>query len=201
MAQDTTTLLIDESGVLRYELPHVPPNYERRVRIHLGLLLGKITQDKHDELLSLNSTSRPSSGASAARRLAFARRLVSQRKFEQAVGILKKLDPGKDAAAVATLLGTCYLGLNKVDKAAECLDPVAGNQPSPPGLKLALGRLELARGNEEKAEKHLGEAFAESRKKTRILFHLGRLYEGKGQLDKAAAAYREALEAIYGEGP
>ena len=194
-----TTLLIDESGVLRYGLAHMPPNYADRVRIHIDHLLGKIDVAAHDAMLERLRAGKPETVDSVKRRLQFAELLVGQGKYAEAVAILTKLKTDKKHAPRATvLLGVAYLGLDKCAKAAGCLDPLADAKPAPPGLKFALARLELRRGNDAKAEKHLLDALGESPRQGEILFELGRLYERQGKLDQAVKCYRQALEQTYG---
>ena len=85
----------------------------------------------------------------------------------------------------------------QVEEAAKQLDPLAEKSPAPPELKVALARLELRRGNDDKAEKHLRGALEVSPQKGAILFELGRLYERQGKLTQALECYRTALEEAY----
>jgi tetratricopeptide (TPR) repeat protein len=192
-----TTLLIDGKGVLRYELAHMPPNYERRLRIHMDHLLGRISQKEHDALLAPAKPGESEYTDSYERRLALARTFVDQNKLEQAVSLLTKLRSESDSTLATALLATAYLRLDKVDEAARCLDPIADTKPAPPVLTVALARLELYRKNDGEAEKYLLEAVKTSPKKGLILFELGRLYERQGKLGKAVECYRKALEEAY----
>jgi peroxiredoxin len=199
-----TTLLVDGAGVLRYEMAHMPPNYERRLGIHLDHLLGKITPEEHDALLEQLKGGKPERADSADRRLGFARTLVEQGKLEQAVAVLTKLRSERESIPAATLLATAYLSLDKVDEAAKCLDPIADTEPAPLALKLALARLELSRDNTDKAEAYLLKALETPPPPGQagsILFDLGRLYERQGKLARAVECYRKALEATYGNRP
>ena len=140
----------------------------------------------------------------AEQRLRLARRLVEQGKHAEAIPVLSRVQQDgtkpkseKDSVLVTVLLGTAYLGLNKVEEAAKHLDPLAEKTPAPPELKLALARLDLRRGNDEKAEKHLKDALEGSPQKGAVLFELGRLYERQGKPAKALECYRTALEEAY----
>lgn len=196
-----TTLLIDESGKLRFVLPHMPPSYERKLRIHTDLLLGKIKKEEHDALLADVGKDEYKAQDAFERRLAFAQTLVDQKKCDQAVPILTKLrSENKGSIPVAILLGTCYLAAGNVEEAAECLDPLSGRQPCPPKLELVLARLELRRGNEDKAENHLLDALKRSPEKGRVLYELGRLYERQGKLEQAVDCYRKALDEVFAAG-
>jgi len=198
-----TTFIIDGQGVLRFVLPHMPLNFERNLIAHLNLLSGRITQEQHDALLDGGSAPVSGEDMSVNRNLALARKLFEQNKPEAAIAILEKLASEtkfgtRPHARVAVLLGTCYLAVGKVDAAAKCLDPLASQTPAPPGLKLALARLEIRRGNDAKAKDHLLEGLKTSAEKGPLLFELGRIHERAGEKDKALDCYRRALETLYG---
>ena len=67
-----TTMVIDTKGILRFELPHLPPSYSDRLRRHLDLLLGRITTEEHDAGLTFTKTTNPEWQRRAARKLAVA---------------------------------------------------------------------------------------------------------------------------------
>lgn len=196
-----TTLLIDETDVLRYELAHIPPNYERRLRIHIDQLLGKISRSEHDTVLARLKEGKRESLDASERRLALAETLVEQQKYAEAVVVLTQLRSERNSPLAAALLGAAYLGLGNVDEAGKCLDPVADTKPAPTRLKLALAWLEIHRKNERKAEIHLLDAVKTSPKKGPILYELGRLYERRGDTAQALDCYRKAAEDAYGERP
>ena len=193
-----TTLLIDGAGVLRYQLSHLPVNYERRLRIHVDHLSGRINTEEHDALLARMAEGKTEVGDRSAPRLRLARVLVDQGKFAEAIPVLQKLKSEKDSATIAALLGMAHLGLDRVDEAAKHLDPLAEIQPAPPTLKRALARLEIRRGNDAKAEAHLAAAREASPRDIAVLYELGRLYEGQGELAKAVECYRAALDEVRG---
>lgn len=193
-----TALLIDEKGILRYEQTHTPPGYAIRLHLHTDLLLGKINQEQLEARLAQVKSRKPKAEVSRDRRLTMARMLIEDEKLDEAVTLLTQLTPEQTSPRTAALLGDCYLRLGRVEEAAKCLEPFAELEPSPPGLKLALARLEVRRGDDEKAERYLLDALEKSPRKDRILFELGRLYERQDKPSKALDCYRRALEAIYG---
>jgi peroxiredoxin len=198
-----TTFIIDGQGVLRFALSHMPLNFERNLIAHVNLLAGRITEAQHAAVLDGGDPAISDEDVSANRNLALAGRLCEQGKPEVAIPILEKLVPDTKAGAkadarVAVLLGTCYVAVGKVDSAAKCLDPLATQTPAPPGLKLALARLEVRRGNDAKAKDHLIEGMKTAAENGPLLFELGRIHERTGEKDKALDCYRRALETIYG---
>lgn len=194
-----TTLLIDGAGVLRFILPHIPPDYERRLKAHADLLLGNISPSEH--AAALKGDRRPISRkqAKTARRLALARKMAAQGDYDTAIAILEKTTPDEgQRSAVATLLGTCYLANDRVEAAAKCLAPLADLKPAPRGLALALARLAIRQGRDAEAERRLLDALKTCPDPGPILFELGRLYERGGKTEQALKHYREALEHVYG---
>ncbi|MGD2109442.1 MAG: tetratricopeptide repeat protein [Phycisphaerae bacterium] len=195
-----TTLLVDETGVLRYELPHMPPNFERRLRTHVDFLLGKIADEKHDMLLQRMKRNAPSTLSGDDRQFALAESLIKKRHFEQAATVLIKLKDKEDSARVANALGSCYLAMNRVDEAAKCLEAASDTGKVTPELKLALGRLEVRRGDDAKAEKHLLEGLKLAPDDGAINYELGRLYERQNRFEQAARCYRRVLDSTYDAG-
>ncbi len=196
-----TTLLIDGSGVLRYELPHTPPNYEHKLRLHVDLMLGKISQQEHDTLLSAGDTPDAGLGDASSRRLAFARTLVQRRKFVQATPVLNELKGDEPSPEVAMLLGRCHLEGGRMDEAAKLLDPLADHEPASAALKITLARLEMHRGHLEKAEGHLLKALERTDEPASVLFYLGRVYQAQGETEKATSHYRRGLEGLFDPWP
>ncbi len=192
-----TTLLIDATGILRFEMPHVPPEYERRLKLHLDLLMKRINASQHEELLK--QTEQSASGWNDAYRsqLTLAQTLIDRKSYEEALKILLQLKAEKETPQVAILLGRTCLALNRIDEAARYLDPLKDAAPLPPTAMFALGQLEARRGNDEKAEAFLSEALKGYPQKAPVLFELGRLHERKGQCNKAAECYRKALEEVF----
>jgi Flp pilus assembly protein TadD len=69
-----------------------------------------------------------------------------------------------------------------------------------PELKLALGRLEVRRGDDAKAEKHLLEGLKLAPDDGAINYELGRLYERQNRFEQAARCYRRVLDSTYDAG-
>ncbi|RJP37194.1 MAG: hypothetical protein C4547_06070 [Phycisphaerales bacterium] len=193
-----TTLLVDAGGVLRFELPHLPPSYARSVGIHLDLLRGRIDQAAHDEQLKQIRQERDAWNDMFQTRLAFAHTLIEEGKYQDALVILEEIRRQRDAVQVAAELATVYLALDRLDDAAACLQPHLEHEPMAPILNLPLARLELRRGHDEAAERHLNAALKLSPRKGPVLFELGRLHERRGRCDLAVECYRKALEEVYG---
>ncbi len=194
-----TTLLIDDKGVLRFILPHMPKTYERQLRAHVDFLAGHTTEAQHAAALNGNNKPISDEGVTLDRKLALARMLIDQRKHAMAIPVLEKLASGEKVdPRVAELLGACHLAVGDVEAAAKNLDPLAKQARMSPSLRLVLARLEIRRGNDDKARTHLEEALKTAPKKGPLLYELGRLHERGGETDKALVCYRRALDIYYG---
>ncbi|MEW6072968.1 MAG: redoxin domain-containing protein [Planctomycetota bacterium] len=196
-----TTLLIDEAGVLRYELPHMPVSYERKLGLHADVLSGKITPEEHDALLARAEEGSDRRHGSVETRLALARALLEGGDLEAALGTVQALAAEHgESPAMAALRGTILLRLGRTVEAAECLDRHAGVSEPPSELERARARLEIHRENLAGAETHLLGALRRSAEKGPVLYELGLLYERMDRPQEALARYREALGGIYGDG-
>lgn len=193
-----TTVLADAQGRLRFVISHAPPDYSHRLHAHLDLLLGKITPAEHENRLRKPEAETDPKQRSTQRRIALARTLLGRRKGSAAVAILTPLHKQQpDSILVSAWLGMAYLQCGKVEKAAEVLDPL-GSPKAPVEAALALGRLEVARGNLDRAEQHLQNAVDGSPHKALPLYELGRLHEQRKQPEQAAGCYRRAIEEVLG---
>ncbi len=193
-----TTLLVDTAGILRFELPHLPPNYARSVGIHLDLLRGRIDQAAHDEQLVKMRHDRDAWNDMFQTRLGFARTLFEQGKLAESAAVLEELRKQRDVVQIAAELGTVYLAMDRLEDAAACMKPFLEQEPIAPILNLPLGRLEARQGHDDAAERYFNAALKLAPRKAPILFELGRLHERRKQCDLAVECYRTALEEVYG---
>jgi len=191
-----TTLLIDTKGILRFELPHMPPNYTDRLRGHLDLLLGRITAEEHEAGLTVTRPAVSESQRRAERRLAMAESLMAQKDFSQALAILTELNTEAADPHIAMLLGICHVRVGHLTEAGELLESATLKEANPEGLALARARLAVARKQDDRAEALLLTAVEESAEPVLALYELGQLYERKKDLERAAACYRKALERL-----
>ena len=136
-----------------------------------------------------------------ARHLQMAEMLASRGSLASAVSEVRKgldLDPNN----VETTLKLGELLCQTGDSAA-ALEVVEGITVQ--GLRQKL-RVDLVSGwayrlagDLDKAEEHLTKVVRVDRKSGRAYLELGRVYEAKGQADKALATYRQGLEAFFGK--
>lgn len=193
-----TTLLIGPGGQLHHAVPHVPPNYGYKVQTHADLLLGRISPAAHNARLAWIKRAGYGERESFTKRLALARALVDNKQYELAASILEELAAGQeDAAAVGALLGTAYLELGYLDKAAAQLGPLAEYEPAPLALTVALAHLDFHRQDFGKTESRLLAALRTAPRKSAILYALGRLCESRKGFAEALGYYRRALEGLF----
>jgi len=191
-----TTLLIDATGILRFELPHLPPNYTDRLRGHLDLLLGRITVEEHEAGSTLTKPTVPASQRRAERKLAMAESLMAQNDFSQAMAVLAELNTEGADPHIALLLGICNVKVGHLTDAAELLESASVKEAKPQGLTLALAQLAVARKQDDRAEVLLLKAVEDANDPVPALYELGQLYERNKDFEQAIACYRKALEHL-----
>lgn len=194
-----TTLVIDPSGVLRYELAHFPPSYERTLQLHVDHLLGRIAGSEHDALMARKpSGAGRYPGDARNQRLALARALIEEKEVSAALAILQKLHEEQKDEAAAALFGATLLGDGRVDQAQQVLKLYAERHTRSGAMNLALGQLALAQGQESDAERFLEAAAGVDDERAQALYLLGGLHERRED-PRALSCYRQALEHIFDE--
>jgi len=191
-----TTLVVDSKGILRFELKHLPPNYTDRLRRHLDLLLGRITEQEHDAGMNVTRTGIPEPQRKANRKLVLAETLMGQGDYTQALPILAGLNTDDAAPRIKMLLGICHVEVGNLSEAGELLESSALIEARPEGLTLARARLAVARKLDDRAQVLLLEALDEGIDRPSVLYELGRLYERRKDLEKAVESYRKAVEYL-----
>lgn len=192
-----TTLVVDRSGFLRYELAHVPPNYERTLQIHVDHLLGRIAESEHDALLAEPNGAGRHTRDMRTRRLALVRALIQKKEVNVALTILQKLCEEQDDEAVAAFLESTLLDDGLVEQAQQVLKPFGDHKTRSGAMNLVLGHLALARGQAAAAERFVDAAAKFDDQRARSLYLLGGLHERRGETSKAFSCYRQALEHTF----
>lgn len=116
------------------------------------------------------------------------------RELEKALSI----DPNSIEAALEVARMYCRLG--RTQAALKTLDALdAPNKTQKAALALIRGWANRQAKDLDAAEKNLLQALEYDPTSPEAMFQLGRVYHEKGDFEKAAACYRKALAAIYGE--
>jgi len=110
----------------------------------------------------------------------------------------RQLDP--NSVEVALEVGQMYCEFGQSAAALKAVVGVEGaSRPEKSKLALIRGWASRQASDLDAAEKHLLEALANDPRSERAMFQLGRVYQAKGEFEKAAGYYYKALARLYGE--
>lgn len=172
------------------------PVVDARVKQALG-----ITQDVSPETAGkVETVANDTLAARVARHLQMARILKEKGRIESAaseIQMARRLDP--NSVDIILELGELYCYAGEADAALKLMQTVVGTgRKEKARISLVLGWAGRLAGELEQAEKLLLEATSLEPNSGRGLFELGRVYQAKGNKDKALESYQKALTLILG---
>jgi tetratricopeptide (TPR) repeat protein len=171
------------------------------ISTHLNNILG-IAQDISLEDVDKVKTPTVDTGAAKAmRHLQMAKMMKKKGRLESAFQQAQKaqqLDP--NCLEVALELGELLCQRGRGQTALEVIGRFEGsNRLEKARVSLLLGWARRQINQLDVAEKLLLEATTQDPKLSRGLFELGRVYQARGQFEKAMVSYRKALTQFFGE--
>jgi Flp pilus assembly protein TadD len=135
------------------------------------------------------------------RHIQLARALAKKARYESAIGELEKareLDP--NAVDVTLELGEILCRAGKNEAALKTVAQVkAESAEDKAHVMLVSAWAQRQMGDTGAAETILTKALELAPESPRILYELGKVYEAKGDTEKALACYRQALAGVFGE--
>ncbi len=135
------------------------------------------------------------------RHIQLARALAKKARWESALGELEKareLDP--NAVDVALELGEILCRTGKNEAALKTVAQVkAESAEDKAHVMLVSAWAKRQMGDTGAAESLLTKALELAHESPRILYELGKVYEAKGDTEKALACYRRALAEVFGD--
>ncbi len=171
------------------------------MRSRLSYVLGITKQDVFEESISVKTLANTTITARLKRHLRMAGILEQKGRLEAAIQEVHKarqLDPNSIEAILELGLLYCKTGQSK--QALEVVGQInAQNHREIAKRTLILGWAKRQIGEFDTAEKLLVEATRLNPKSTRGFFELGKLYQAKGQAEKAVDAYYRALALVFNE--
>ena len=170
------------------------------VRAYINQVLG-ISQEKAEEEIQVKTITNDTASARVRRLLQMAGILYEKGRIESAIAEVTKaqeIDPNSTEVKLA--LAELLCRSNKSKGALDIIDKTktANNAERAKALTLS-GWANRQMGKLDTAEKLLIEATAIDPKSVRALFELGRIYQTKGQTEKAMNLYYKALAVTLGE--
>jgi len=191
-----STFVIDRSGIIVAAFPSYTINYYDQVDAELGSLLGEITREELDQVLSFQGAT-PVVNQATERYLSLADHLRERGWFDSAMNAYEealKIEPASTEAYLG--MGMIYLEQKEPDKAREAFQFVLKNNPDNPAALKGMGQVYLLTGEIDKAESLLRKVLESNYVDDDILYVLGELYEKKGNLTEAMRYYKKNCEQL-----
>ncbi|MHC4293187.1 MAG: hypothetical protein ACYSTX_02745 [Planctomycetota bacterium] len=196
-----TTLIVEKDGKILWIKAGYGYDFTPILRSHLSQALGIVGQDLSEESVQVETLSNTAVDMRVGRHLQMAKMLEKKGRYESAITEItkaKELDP--NSIEIVLELGELYC---RTGKGKEALDTVAKIEMESyllkARVKLISGWANRQKGDLDAAEKFLLEATKLNPKSSRGFFELGKVYQGKGQNDKAMQSYHKALTLIFEE--
>jgi Tfp pilus assembly protein PilF len=165
----------------------------------LGKALGLVQGG--DGSVRVETLENTSARARRDRHVQLARTLAKKGRLEAAMSELEKarqLDP--NAADVALDFGELLCRVGKNDAALKMVTGIkAESNQDKARVMLISAWARRQMGDPNAAEELLVKALALEPDSARILYELGKVYQAKGDADKALSCYRKALAAVFGD--
>jgi Tfp pilus assembly protein PilF len=196
-----TSLIVGKDGKILWIKAGYGYDFAPLLRFHLNQALGIVGQDLSEESTQVETLSNTAVDMRVGRHLQMAKMLEKKGRYESAITEVtkaKELDP--NSIEIVLELGELYCRANK---GKEAMDTVAKIETESyllkARVKLISGWANRQAGDLDAAEKYLLEATKLDPKSSRGFFELGKVYQGKGQNDKAMQSYHKALTLIFEE--
>ncbi len=196
-----TVLVIGKDGKVLWIKAGYGYDFVPSVKQQLGVALGLIEKGNSQELTEVKTLTSDTVTARLRSHLQMAKMLEQKGRLESAIEQVSKardLDPNSIDAAIE--LAGLYCKKGKGQLAIEIiadLKPESFLQKS--RWNLILGWANRQMNKLDAAEKFLQEATELNPKLTRGFFELGKVYQAKGETEKAMEAYRVTLAQVFGE--
>lgn len=195
-----TTLVADAKGILRFVLPSHPRTFHRNLRARLRFLLGAIDEkqmeeDSHPEVLRIDHEL-----AVAWRLYNLGRRLQANGKTDQAMSAFENaVSSYPSLPQPRCAIGFMKLSDGDLASAAKHFQSALSHSPASALARLGKAVVLSRTAKKDEAESILLSIVGQGSVAARASFELGRIYQARGQLDRAVTFYREALTIVFPE--
>lgn len=195
-----TTLVLDAKGVLRFILASHPRTFRQVISARLRFLLGEIDQQEMDREVEPTVLKIDQDLAAAWRMYNLGRRLQAEGKSDQALSVFEDAASRYPSVAeVRCALGFMKLAEGDLTEAAGHFQAALAHHPTSPLGRLGKAVVLARTGAADQAEPILLSLLGEQSVAARVGYELGRIYQSRGQLERAVAFYRNALTVLFPE--
>ena len=190
-----TILIVGKDDTVKWIKAGYSYDFAPAVRSHLKGALGLNQRGVLEESTQVKTLTNTTVDARARRHLRMARMLEQKGRLESAIQEVCKaqqLDP--NSIDVVLELGELYCKTGRSNEALKVVGTIkAQSRTEKAKVNLILGWANQQMGKLDAAEKLLLEAIRLNPESPRAFFELGKVYQAKGQTDKAMQAYYTAL--------
>ena len=170
-------------------------------RVHVSQALGIAQETKPEDAQHVKALTNDTVSDRLQRHLQMAKVLEQKGRLESAAAEIQKaaqLDPNSIEPGLE--LGELYCRAGRTAAALELAEKLkATGRTDKARVLLISGWARRQMGELEPAQKLLIEATTLDPKSIRALFELGKVYQARGQMDKAVEFYRKALAVVFAE--
>ena len=197
-----TTLLFDAKGKLRFVLASHAPHFRLTIQARLRFLLGQIDEQTMDELLEPTLFKIDHDLVAAGRTYNLGKQLQAAGRSDQAKAAYKKAIFQYPALTEAhCALGFLELEAGDLQAAAQRFESSLAFQPNSSAAQLGQAAVLARTKKVQEAEQILLSLLAAPSKPVfvRVRYELARIHHIRGEFEKAAGYYRDALAAVFPE--
>jgi len=192
-----STVIIGADGKVVYGIPGHSLSYKVKMEGRFRYLLGDITADELETIMSPKREVKDESLLKAERLYNLAMNFTRSRMNDQAIMTVKQSIAAKpDSAKSHILLGFLLLEDGEADEAYDAFTRALDITPDSNDARTGLGSALIEKGELDRAIKILTDAASLNPHAERTLYELGRAYSLKGDSVKAAEMYKKALEKL-----
>lgn len=196
-----TILIVGKDDTIRWIKAGYGYDFVPVVRAHLMQALGLAPEASVEEAQQVKAVTNDTVEARIQRHLQMARMLEEKGRIESAISELQKaskLDPNSSAPILE--LGDLFCRAGRDKEALNLVEKFnAVNQSTKARLLLISGWARRQMGELDTAEKLLREALTLDSTSIRAWFELGKIYQTRGQTEKAMQSYYTALTFFFNE--
>ena len=192
-----TTLVVNSMGKLHDARPGYDLQYERSIRADLEFLLGKIDEAQLKRELAATQPVRDLAREKAERYVHSASIMIERGLRAEAVKELQAAIEADPSFSTASLnLATLQLCQGDVASAEKIVENLLKSDPQNRQVKLLLGIVRFHQKRLDDALAALNEAMLLNPDPARTNYWLGRVYDARGEAEKARTCYRRASERL-----
>lgn len=201
-----TTLLFDAKGKLKFVLAGHTPYFRQVIQARLRFLLGEIDKETMDQRIEPTIFKVDEDWAAAWRTYNLGKQLQAEGKPDQAMDVYKKAVSQYPALTEAhCTLGFLEIEAGNLQAAAQHFDDSLACQADSVAAQLGQAAV-LARTNKAQEAEQILLSLLEKDSElddlpisVRLRYELARIYHIRGEFEKAAGFYRDAMALVFPE--